>query len=412
MSHVVVVGAGIVGMATAARLSSHGHRVTVLEKERDLAEHQSGRNSGIIHSGLYHSASSGKARMAVAGQASMAAFALENQIPVDICGSLVVATDDGGLAGLRALAARAQAEGIPARLMSASEAREHEPHVRCIGALHVETTGVTDYVAVCRALARQVRDAGGDVLLGHAFQGARTVGQDVWISTEHTTLTAQALVVCGGLQADRLARACGLDPQVRILPFRGEYYELAPEARTLVNGLVAPVPDPRFPFLGIHLTRMIHGGVHAGPNALLALSREGYSRSSVNVSDLRATLAWPGLWRLAAENLAPGARETARALSPRRFVRSLRQLLPELGLDDVVPSFTGVRAQAVRRDGALVQDFLLQTAPGQVHVLNAPSPAATAALELARVIERELQAVSPALDVPERGRGSSRRRAS
>jgi L-2-hydroxyglutarate oxidase len=407
VSHVVVVGAGIVGMAIAARLAGHGHQVTVLEKERDLAEHQSGRNSGIVHSGVYHALGSGTTRMGVEGQTSIARFAQEHHVPIEICGSLVVAGDESDLPRLNALAARAEAAGVPARLITPQEAREYEPHVACVAALRVETTGITDYAAICRALAREVRQHGGEILFDHAFRGARTIGRDVWVSTERTTLTAAALVVCGGLHADQLARACGLDPAVRIVPFRSEYHGLVPEAEGLVRGLVAPVPDPRFPFLGIHLSRMIHGGVHAGPNTVLALAREGYRRGDVSPGDLRESLTWPGVWRLGLGNLGPAAHEAARTFSRRRFAATLARLVPDLTRDDLVPSFTAVRAQAVTRDGRLVQDYVLQTAPRQVHVINAPSPAATTALEIARRIERELVSVTPGLPFGRREKESS-----
>lgn len=395
MSHVVVVGAGIVGLAVAARLADKGHRVTVLEKEHDLAEHQTGRNSGVIHSGLYYAPGSAKARMSVAGQQSMTEFARANGVPVEITGKLVVAVDESEAGRLQVLAERARANGVPARLISPEEAREYEPNVRCVAAMRVESTGITDYAAVCRALARKVVDAGGSISLGHAFLGARTISTDVFVSTDRGTLRASALVVCGGLQADRLARSSGLAPKARIVPFRGEYYELAPEAAGLVHGLIYPVPDPRFPFLGVHLTRMVHGGVHAGPNAVLALAREGYRWSDVSPGDLADSLSWPGLWRLGAANIAPGAREVARSLSTRLFARSLARMVPDIGPQDLLPSLPGVRAQAVQRDGRLVEDFLIQSAPRQVHVLNAPSPAATASLEIAKRIEDELDAVTP-----------------
>lgn len=412
MSHVVVVGAGIIGMATAARLARAGHQVTILEKELDLAEHQTGRTSGIVHSGLYPWPGSRGARLGLAGHDSMSAFLRANQVPFEECGSLVVATDAAELARLRTVASRARADGVPVRVVSPQEAQEYEPHVRSMGALRVESTGITDYSAVCRVLARRLREDGGEILFGHTFHSARTVGREVWVTTDHGTLTASAVVVCGGVHADRLARSCGLHVDVRIVPFLAEYHELVPEAAALVRGLVAPVPDERFPFLGVHLTRMVHGGVHAGPNALLAPSREAYRRSNVSLPDLRDTLSWPGLWYLAADNLGAGAREAARALSRRWFARRLARLIPDLGADHLIPSVTAVRAQAVTRDGELVQDYLLQSIPRQVHVLNAPSPAASAAFEIARRIEQRLGSVTPDLAVARRGQGPEARAAS
>lgn len=398
MTRFIVVGAGIIGLATAARLAARGDEVTVLEKEADVAEHQTGRNSGVIHSGLYYPPGSLKATLGTAGARSMTEFAEEHGIAVETCGKLVVAVEEDEVARLALLAERGRANGVPVREISAAEAREYEPHVVCRAALHVESTGIVDYRGVCRALADQVRAGGGEILFGRAFRGARTEGARVraWVDVldggQREEIVADALVVCGGLHADRLARACGLEPEARIVPFRGEYFELAPQAAELVNGLIYPVPDPRFPFLGVHLTKMVGGGVHAGPNAVLALAREGYRWRDVSPADVADALTWPGLWRLGARNWVPGAREVARSMSRSLFASSLARLVPEIGRDDLTPSPAGVRAQALRRDGALVDDFLIQTAPRQVHVLNAPSPAATASLEIAKHIERELDA--------------------
>lgn len=396
MTRFIVVGAGIIGLATAARLAARGDEVTVLEKEADVAEHQTGRNSGVIHSGLYYPPGSLKATLGTAGARSMTEFAEEHGIAVETCGKLVVAVEEDEVARLAVLAERGRANGVPVREISAAEAREYEPHVVCRAALHVESTGIVDYRGVCRALADQVRAGGGEILFGRAFRGARTEGDRVraWVDVvdggQREEIVADALVVCGGLHADRLARACGLEPEARIVPFRGEYFELAPQAAELVNGLIYPVPDPRFPFLGVHLTKMVGGGVHAGPNAVLALAREGYRWRDVSPADVADALTWPGLWRLGARNWVPGAREVARSMSRSLFASSLARLVPEIGRDDLTPSPAGVRAQALRRDGGLVDDFLIQTVPRQVHVLNAPSPAATASLEIAKHIEREL----------------------
>lgn len=394
MARVVVVGAGVVGLATAARLAARGDDVTVVDKEGALGQHQTGRNSGVIHSGLYYAPGSLKARLAVAGAASMLAFARENGVPVQQCGKLVVATTRAELPRLRALAERARSNGVDATLVDAAAAREYEPHVSCLAALRVETTGVVDYLGVCRALADQVTAAGGRVRLGTRLTSARPAGDGVRVlltdGSGAVDLDADVLVVCAGLHADRAARACGVDPQVRVVPFRGEYFELDPGAAALVRGLVYPVPDPRFPFLGVHLTRGVHGDVHAGPNAVLALAREGYRRRDVSPRDVADALSWPGLWRLAADNAVPGAAEVARSMSRSLFARSLRQLVPAIETADLRPAPAGVRAQALHRDGRLVDDFLIRTGPRQVHVLNAPSPAATAALEIAGVLRRHV----------------------
>ncbi|CAM3724873.1 L-2-hydroxyglutarate oxidase [Isoptericola cucumis] len=395
---VLVVGAGIIGLATAARLARRGDEVTVIDKEPGLAHHQTGRNSGVIHSGLYYAPGSLKARLGTAGAASMTRFAAEHGVAVATPGKLVVATAADELDRLRTLAARGAANGVPVRELSPAEAREHEPEIRCVGALRVETTGVVDYRGVCDVLARQVTDAGGTLLLGRALRRARTVGQEVRAEVETTAggghgtseLVADALVVCGGLHADRLALACGVDPGARIVPFRGEYFDLAPAAADRVRGLVYPVPDPRFPFLGVHLTRGVTGGVHAGPNAVLALAREGYRRRDVSLRDVADSLSWPGLWRLAGRNLVPGAEEVARSMSRTLFASAVARMLPGTTADDLHPAPAGVRAQALHRDGSLVDDFLLRTAPRQVHVVNAPSPAATASLEIAAHVQAEL----------------------
>jgi len=399
VARVLVVGAGIVGLATAARLAARGDDVLVVDKEDAPAAHQTGRNSGVIHSGLYYKPGSLKARLGVAGAASMTEFARAHGVAVETCGKLVVAVTEDELPQLRVLAERGAANGVPVREVTPEEAREIEPYVSCVGALAVESTGIVDYRGVCDALTRQVLDAGGSLRLGTTFVAARTTAEGVRVRL-HATQDAQdreevlvdGLVVCGGLHADRLAVACGVDPVARIVPFRGEYFELHDEAAKRVNGLVYPVPDPRFPFLGVHLTRMVHGGVHAGPNAVLALAREGYRWRDVSLRDVADSLSWPGLWRLGARNWAPGAREVARSASTTLFARSLARLVPGIGPDDLRAAPSGVRAQALQRDGSMVDDFLVQSAPRQVHVINAPSPAATASLEIAKHVERELDA--------------------
>lgn len=393
MARIVVVGTGIVGLAVAARLAERGDEVVVLEKEPALALHQTGRNSGVIHSGLYYAPGSLKARMSHAGARSMVEFARANGVPTVPTGKLVVATREAERAGLAALAERAAANGVDATLLDSAGAREHEPYVRAVAALHVPSTGIISYTAVCEALARIVTNSSGEIRFGTTVHSARTVDGHVVVETSGGEVHADGLVACAGLFSDRLALASGLEPHARIVPFRGEYFELAPEREHLVRGLVYPVPDPRFPFLGVHLTKMIDGGVHAGPNAVLALAREGYRWSDVVPRDVLGSVGWPGLWRLGARNLVPGAREVFRSLSRRSFAASLSQLVPGIEHDDLVPAPAGVRAQALRRDGQLVDDFLVERAPRQVHVLNAPSPAATASLEIAKKLVEELDAV-------------------
>ncbi len=393
MTRVVVVGAGIVGLAVAARLAGRGDEVVVVDKEPDIALHQTGRNSGVIHSGLYYAPGSFKAAMSAAGARSMTAYARSRGIPVRTCGKLVVATEEHELPGLHRLAQRAEANGVDARLVTPAEARDYEPHVRCVGALRVESTGIVDYPGVCRALVEDIEAGGGRVRLGEAVVAIRTSGRRAHVRTDQADHESDAVVACAGLHADRLAQASGIDPEARIVPFRGEYFELAPGAAGLVRGLVYPVPDPRFPFLGVHLTRMIDGAVHAGPNAVLALAREGYTWSTVSTRDVVDAATWPGMWRLARRNVAPGAAEVLRSLSARAFARSLARLVPAITVADLRLAPAGVRAQAIRRDGTLVDDFLVKSAPRQVHVLNAPSPAATASFEIAHHVVRRLDAV-------------------
>ncbi len=362
--------------------------MTVLEKEDRWAGHQTGHNSNVVHAGLYYAPGSFKAKMSVAGNRSIVEFAREHGVPVDICGKLVVAIDESELPALSVLAQRAEANGVPAKLISQAEARDYEPEVACVSALRVESTGIIDFPAVCAALVRLLTEAGADLRLSTPALGirpGRTGGIEVATGTE--VLRADALVNCAGLHSDRIARMAGLTPRAQIVPFRGEYYELTPERSHLVRGLIYPVPDASLPFLGVHLTRMLDGSVHAGPNAVLALRREGYRWSDISPADLMETARFPGIWRLAKKYAYPiGLDEVRRSLSKRRFAASLAKLVPAVGENDIVRSGAGVRAQALLPDGSMVQDFLIETAPNQVHVLNAPSPAATCALEIGKYI--------------------------
>ncbi|MDQ2583190.1 L-2-hydroxyglutarate oxidase [Saccharothrix yanglingensis] len=384
MRRVVVIGGGIVGLATARELVRRGHEVVVLEKERRWAAHQTGHNSNVVHAGLYYRPGSLKARMSVAGNASIVAYARERGVPVEVCGKLVVATSADELPRLEALAERATANGVPARRVSAAEAREYEPEVAAVAALRVESTGVIDFPAVCDALVRELGEQ--DLRPGTPALGIRRAlsGGGVEVATPSDVVRADALVNCAGLHSDRVARLAGVEPSATIVPFRGEYYELRPDRRHLVRGLVYPVPDPALPFLGVHLTRMLDGSVHAGPNAVLALHREGYRWRDVSLRDVLDVARFPGTWELARRFARTGAEEVLRSLSRRRFAASLARLVPAVGEDDLVRAGAGVRAQAMRADGSLVDDFLIDTAPRQVHVLNAPSPAATSALEIGR----------------------------
>lgn len=388
MARYVVIGGGIVGLATAHRLTVDrpGAEITVLEKESGVAAHQTGHNSGVIHAGVYYRPGSLKARLCRAGNRSMVDFCTEHGIPVQVCGKLIVATDEAELPALRALHERGLANGLPIRLISAAEAGEFEPHVRCVAALRVESTGIVDFTAVCRTLAALAEKAGAQVTFGARVTGFEVRAGEQVVRTTAGDVAGDIVVNCAGLHADRVARLAGVTPPARIVPFRGEYYELQPDRRHLVRGLIYPVPDPQFPFLGVHLTRMIDGSVHAGPNAVLAAAREGYSWRRINPHDVADYAAYPGMWRLARRHLRYGLTEVRRSLSRRRFAASLARLVPEITRADLVPSAAGVRAQAIAPNGSLVDDFLLVSGNRQMHVLNAPSPAATSALEIARHI--------------------------
>ncbi|MFR9676415.1 L-2-hydroxyglutarate oxidase [Streptomyces sp. TR06-5] len=397
---VLVVGAGIVGLSTAHALTraAPGTRVTVLEKEDGPARHQTGRNSGVIHSGIYYRPGSLKARYATEGAAEMVRFCAEHDVPHEVTGKLIVAVDRGELPRLHALVQRGRENGIPVRELGPSQLAAYEPHVRGVAAIRVGTTGVCDFRAVAATLARLAGRAGTEVRYGSEVTAIdRRAGSGVAVRTsDGAVLRARALVNCAGLHCDRLARLAGDDPGMRIVPFRGEYFSLAPERGGLVRGLVYPVPDPAFPFLGVHLTRGVDGGVHIGPNAVPALAREGYGRATLRPRELAGTLGYPGAWRMGRRHWRYGAGELHRSLSRRAFTAAVRRLLPDVTAADLLPAPAGVRAQAVLPDGTLVDDFLFAESPHTVHVLNAPSPAATASLPIGREIaSRVLAAAAP-----------------
>ena len=391
---VVVVGGGIVGLATAHAVTRTGRSVAVVEREPNLARHQTGRNSGVIHSGLYYAPGGLKARLAPAGCAETVAFCREHDLPHQVCGKLVVATDAGELPRLAELERRGHANGVANHRLDAAGLREHEPHVRGIAALWVPSTGICDYRAVAEKLGELIVKAGGDLHLGRTVHRAIRHAGEVVVDTDRGELLASQAVVCGGLHSDELAVASGADPGVRIIPFRGEYSGLTGPAADLVRGLIYPVPDPAFPFLGVHATRGVDGHVHAGPNAVLALAREGYSWGTVRPRELARSLTYPGMVKVARQHWRYGLGEVSRSLSKRAMVRQIQRMLPEVRAQDLVPAGAGVRAQAVRADGTLLDDFLFAEqgqGPGAVlHVLNAPSPAATAALPIGREILQRL----------------------
>lgn len=391
---VAVVGGGIVGLATAFALTRArpGIRLVVLEKENRLATHQTGHNSGVIHSGIYYPPGSYKARFAVQGARAMVEFCREHDLPVQITGKVIVATSEAELPGLDRLYERGQANGVRVRRLDRAELAEHEPHAGGLAALHVADTGICDYPAVAMRLARLVADAGGQVHPATRVTRLREEPGGVVVQTSRGATRAGRVVNCAGLQSDRVAMAAGVAAPARIVPFRGEYYQLAAHRTDLVRGLIYPVPDPDFPFLGVHLTRMTDGSVHVGPNAVLALRREGYGRYSASPRDLASTLTYPGFWSLARRHWRAGAAEMRRSASRRAFAQAARRLLPGLRDEDLVPAGAGVRAQAVGRGGRLVDDFLIRSSGHTLHVLNAPSPAATASLSIGAELARRLLA--------------------
>ena len=394
---VLVVGAGIVGLATAAEAARRGRHVVVVEKELGVARHQTGRNSGVVHSGLYYAPGSAKASLVARGRQLLQARAATGAFGIEWCGKVVVATRITELEALAELERRGRANGVEVQRLTPSALAEVEPHVAGVAALHVPGAGITDFGAVTRSLADELRDAGGEVLLGsevHALEsvGPRGAATSLRVVTSGGAVTAASLVNCAGLHSDRIARLGGAETQVRILPFRGEYQHLREGARHLVRALVYPVPDPRWPFLGVHLTRMVDGEVHAGPNAVLALGRESYERQ-VDLAEVRDLAGSPALRHLTARYWRTGATELLRSRAPQLVLRELRRLVPELRAGDLEPSGSGIRAQAVAPDGTLLDDFAFATGERSVHVLNAPSPAATASLAIAEVVVDRLDAL-------------------
>jgi (S)-2-hydroxyglutarate dehydrogenase len=390
-----IIGGGIVGLATAMTLLRErpGAKVVLLEKESDIALHQTGRNSGVIHSGIYYKPGSLKARMAREGNLSIREFCAEHGIAFDVCGKLIVATGEHELPLLESLFQRGLQNGLEVERLSPEQAREIEPHVNCLAALRIPSTGIVSYRAVARKYAELIQEHGGELRFHVEVRRVHDVTGEQSIETSRGEVRARFVVNCGGLHSDRIARASGCEPGATIVPFRGEYYELVPERRHLVKNLIYPVPNPAFPFLGVHFTRMIDGTVHAGPNAVLALHREAYTKTSLplrSLGDLRATLSFPGFWRLASRHWDEGWREMWRSFSKAAFVRSLQKLIPEVTERDVVPCNAGVRAQALRPDGSLVDDFLIVRGRNSLHVCNAPSPAATASLEIAKEIVKQV----------------------
>ncbi len=387
------MGGGLVGLATAHHLlwKRPGTRLLLIEKESRLAAHQSGNNSGVIHSGIYYKPGSQKARNCRAGYQQLLDFCRRHGIAHEICGKLIVATDARELPGLEEIFRRGSANGLQGlRRLSRGEMREIEPGVTGLQAIQVPETGIADYPALAECLGRLITNFGGEINLDERVIGLNAGEAECTVATNRQTYTARTVVTCGGLQSDRLARLTHPSLQVRIIPFRGEYYKLIPSRSNLIRHLIYPVPDPAFPFLGVHFTRMIHGGVEAGPNAVLAFGREAYRKTDFNWKDTREILGWPGFRKVAAKYWRTGLSEFHRSFSKAAFVRALQRLVPEITVNDLVPGGSGIRAQACHRDGSLVDDFVILEGTRIVHVCNAPSPAATASLALGANIGGQL----------------------
>jgi (S)-2-hydroxyglutarate dehydrogenase len=391
---IVVIGAGIIGLSTAMHLARHFPqlKLAVVEKEDGVARHQSGHNSGVIHSGIYYQPGSLKANLCVAGAAAIVEFCRQHDIAHRICGKVIVATDDNEGAGLQRLFERGQANGIAGlRLLDRDQLREIEPYCGGVRGLHVPGTGITNYAAVSEKYAELAMSHGGTLLTRTEVTGLRRRVGETIVETNRGAYSAGYVINCAGLHSDRIGRMAGQEPEVMIVPFRGEYYDLIQEKEHLVQGLIYPVPDPRFPFLGAHFTRRIQGGVDAGPNAVLAFKREGYRRTDFNLRDMAGTLAYGGFWRMAAKYWRYGTGEFYRSLRKRGFVKALQRLVPEIGSSDLVAGGSGVRAQALGRDGCLIDDFKFVCADKMLHVYNVPSPAATASIPIGATIMRMAQ---------------------
>ena len=384
---IAIIGGGIIGLATALELSTRypRYKTVVLEKEAELATHQTGHNSGVIHSGIYYRPGSLKARNCVAGGRALLEFCQDNGVEYQMCGKVIVATDRSELAGLDELYRRGTANGVPGlRMIEAEELRELEPYASGVKALHSPNTGIIDYTQVALAYANRFRDNGGEVVTGAKVMAIRQTDGLVNISTAKGDVRAKNIINCAGLYSDAITRMMGVKQDVRIVPFRGEYYMLSPEASHMVRGLIYPVPNPEFPFLGVHFTRTVHGDVEAGPNAVLAFAREGYKMTRVNVAETLGTLGYRGFWAMSARYWRMGMLEMYRSLSKKAFVTSLQRLVPDIRESHLVRGAAGVRAQEVGKNGLMTDDFHITETQNAIHVRNAPSPGATASLAIGR----------------------------
>jgi len=387
----LIIGGGIVGLATALAIRQRDPecRLAILEKEIQVAQHQTGRNSGVIHAGVYYKPGSKKARFALSGNQSMYDFCQLHDIPHDRCGKLIVATNQDQIPGLEQLHERALANGLEVTRLAPEAAREIEPHVNCTAALQVPATGIVDYGTVAAKYVELLMTQGVELITDCQVQGLKASMRGYVLATSKGVFETKFLISAVGLFSDRIATKAGADPDMKIVPFRGEYWQLKPEREHLVRNLIYPVPNPNFPFLGVHMTRLIDGSVHAGPNAVLAFSREGYSWGSINPGDLWETLTYAGFWKLASGYLGEGLKEMYRSIVKGAFVKSVQELIPEIQSDDLVRGTAGVRAQALRSDGGLIDDFKLLELKHGIFVLNAPSPAATASLEIGKYLAEQ-----------------------
>ncbi len=385
---VAIIGGGIVGLATAYRLQERYPNVTVtiLEKEGSLAFHQTGRNSGVLHSGIYYRPGSLRATNCREGKKAMIEFCEREGVAYDICGKVIVAVDESELTNLQSIFERGQANGVQCEIIGAERLHELEPHSAGIKAIHVPEAGIVDYPAVCEKLAARIREKGGAIQLNARVTGMRRSNGRMVVQNTAEDVEARCVITCAGLHCDRVAKLSGQKPSAKVVPFRGEYYELNPDVQHLCRNLIYPVPDPKFPFLGVHFTRLIHGGIECGPNAVLAFAREGYTKLDINLVDLFESLTYPGFIRMAAKHWKTGCSEMWRSFSKAAFVRALQRLMPDIRSEHLHPAPAGVRAQALGRDGKLVDDFVIEENDLVVSVLNAPSPAATAALNVGRLV--------------------------
>ncbi|MFZ0625823.1 MAG: L-2-hydroxyglutarate oxidase [Acidimicrobiia bacterium] len=389
-----IIGGGILGLAVGRELTKRnpGIEVVVFEKERRLAVHQTGHNSGVVHAGIYYKPGSLKAQLCARGRTLLREYCAEHQLPYDQCGKLVVAVDPSEMGRLENLEKTASENGVPGlRRVDGGEIAEIEPHAAGLAALHSPTTAITDYVAIARSYARDIEEAGGRILLSSQVTGIERRVGSIEVRTERDARKVGRLVVCAGLQSDRVAEPVDGESAPRIVPFRGEYMKVVDSKRDLVRGLIYPVPDPRYPFLGVHFTSMVSGDLEVGPNAVLALKREGYRRRDVNLADVGSIVSWPGFWRMAASNWRAGIEEVWGSISKRAYMKKASRYVPEIGPDDVVRARAGVRAQALDRDGSLVDDFRIFESDGVLTIRNAPSPGATSSLAIAEYIVNQMK---------------------